>query len=327
MIKRVWITWETQRRSLELSKKLGCELYIFEETGKLRYPKSILKTINVLIKTNPDILFVQNPSMILATLACLYGIISKTIVIVDRHTTFLLSRTYPISLWLIFFKLLHRFTIKFADLTIVTNDFLAGIVWQLGGRPFVLPDKLPELTYTGKVPLRGKINIFMISSFGKDEPIESVINAMRAFEPGDTVLYISGNNKKLDKRIVDNAPQNIVFTGFIPDDEFSNMIYSSDVIMVLTTSDYCMLCGCYESVSADKPLITSNKKVLKDYFAGAIFVDNSTESIIQGINSAINNLEQHRNDIQRLKQLLIHQWEERYNKLEVYIKEVQGEHE
>lgn len=71
MNKRIWISWEKQRRSIELSKRLGCKLYIIEKSGLFRYPYSIFKTILILIKERPDLFFVQNPSMFLATLACI----------------------------------------------------------------------------------------------------------------------------------------------------------------------------------------------------------------------------------------------------------------
>ena len=68
--KRIWISWETQRRSIELAKKINCELYIIEAKGVMRYPISIFKTLLIIFKTKSDVLFVQNPTMILATVAC-----------------------------------------------------------------------------------------------------------------------------------------------------------------------------------------------------------------------------------------------------------------
>ena len=109
--KRVWFTWERQRRSIELAKTFRCKLFIIEYNGFKRYPLSILKTICILKKTKPDILFVQNPSMILATLACIYKLIYNTTVIVDRHSTFLLSernKNRKYAPGIIIFKLLHR---------------------------------------------------------------------------------------------------------------------------------------------------------------------------------------------------------------------------
>ena len=121
MSKRIWISWETQRRSIELAKKFVCKLYIIKKEGLLRYPYSIFKTLFILVKARPDLFFVQNPSMFLATLACIYGFVTKTYIIVDRHTTLRLlkSNSSSVKLWL--FKKMHYFTLKYAHLTRISK--------------------------------------------------------------------------------------------------------------------------------------------------------------------------------------------------------------
>ena len=69
-MEKLWIAWEKQRRSTVLSKEFNAKLYQFNNSGKLRYPIVITKTLFLLIKKRPKILFVQNPSTVLAFLAC-----------------------------------------------------------------------------------------------------------------------------------------------------------------------------------------------------------------------------------------------------------------
>ncbi|MBL4903591.1 MAG: glycosyltransferase [Desulfocapsa sp.] len=228
--------------------------------------------------------------MILATLACVYGKLTSTFIVVDRHTTFLLTRKYRNTPSILLFKFLHRFTLRYADLTIVTNDFLADIVRNYRGRAFVLPDKLPLLEFTEKENLKGDKNILLISSFGADEPIQEVLDAMRLLRTGNVCLYISGNNSKLNQAIRDSAPSNVIFTGFLSNKKFVNLLYSVDIVMALTTSNHCMLCGCYEAVSACKPLITSKKNELQDYFVEAEFVDNTSQHICKITQHVLDNL-------------------------------------
>jgi hypothetical protein len=177
--KRVWISWEIQRRSIELSRILGCSPYIFEYKGLLRYPKSFLKVITILFKEKPSILFVQNPSMILATFACIIGRVFSILIVVDRHTTFLLSNPKMPFLERWFFLTLHRFSIKNAAITIVTNKYLAGIVRNLKGTPFVLPDPLPTFSSIDKPILTGARKFLIPSSFGTDEPIYNLLEAAK----------------------------------------------------------------------------------------------------------------------------------------------------
>jgi glycosyltransferase involved in cell wall biosynthesis len=304
-----------------LAKRIGCELINIEYRGITRYPRSILKTLLILWNRKPDVLFVQNPSMILATVACLYKFVGKKPVIVDRHTTFLLNKKNRKTPYTIIFKLLHRFTIRYADLTIVTNEFLASLVRQLRGKPFVLPDMIPNLTKTETIHLNGKYNILLISSFGNDEPIREAFDSAKDMDK-EVYLYITGNYKKIHKSIYRSAPSNFIFTGYVEEQEFINMLFSVDAIMVLTTADYCMLCGCYEAIAACKPLITSNKDVLRDYFKGAVFVENTAKDILYGIKYVLKNIDNYTQRICALKEKLMNEWEEKYSELEKQIIEL-----
>ena len=316
MKQRIWITWETQRRSIELSHQFNCELFIIEHEGVFRYPKSIKRTLQILHSRKPTILFVQNPSMILAAIACTYRFFFRTTVVVDRHTTFQLNKRVRLTPGNILFRLLHHYTIRFASLTLVTNNHLADIVSNLGGRAFVLPDRLPRMEHSQQIALKGITNVMLISSFGKDEPLTEVLLAMQDASLADVCLYVSGNINKLSKAILADAPENVVFTGFLPDSEFMNLVCEVDVVMVLTTTEYCMLCGCYEAVSAMKPLITSDKMVLMNYFKGALFVDNSCAGIINGLNTVLGDLETYQKHIVELNAHLKREWGKTFNELE-----------
>jgi len=314
--KRIWITWENQRRSIVLAKKFGCVLHLIEERGVWRYPKSIFRTLRVISEERPAILFVQNPSMILAAVACVCRIIVRIPLIVDRHTTFLLNKKDWSSIKTFIFNVLHRFTIRHADITIVTNNYLATLVQGLGGEPFVLPDMIPELHHTRVETLKGKFNILVISSFASDEPIQEVLVAAGQFENEGIQIHITGNFRKLDDAVLRSAPSNVVFTGFLDEQDYINMLFSVDAIMVLTTSDACMLCGCYEAISAGRPLITSDKEVLKDYFTEAVFVDNTVRGIADCIRKVFERKSYYEDGIARLRARLVPEWESRYEDLE-----------
>ena len=316
MTERIWISWEWQRRSIELSEELGCKLFIIEYKGLLRYPISIFKSLLIYFKEKPKFLFVQNPSMILATLACIIRSVSNTVLIIDRHSNFLFSRPTKNKFYKKLFRILSNLTIKRADLTIVTNKFIANIVCDNGGKPFILPDKLPTLIKKNHTHLKGKKNILMISSFDPDEPMENVFQAMRNLEDNRIVLYVSGNSNKLNKTIRLQKPDNVVFTGFLPEYEFVNILFSVDAVMALTTIDHCMLCGCYEAIAAEKPLITSDKEELTEYFSDMIYVDNTPHGIADGIKRVFFDIERLEKKVTLLKRKVSVQWEEEYTLLE-----------
>lgn len=307
----IWVAWENQRRSKELAAQLGCQLYVYDYRGILRYPKSITKTLFLLLRQKNNIVFVQNPSMVLAALACLVKTITKAILVVDRHTTFRLNKSAELSLEYIVFRMFNRYTLKNADITIVTNEDLASIVIENKGTPFILPDKLPDIAKSHDIILKNDHNIILISSFAEDEPIGAVIEAMKMLKKlnkHDVTLYVSGNYKKLSESVIADVPDNIVFTGYLNDSDFENMLHAVDGIMVLTTAESCMLCGCYEAVSVLKPLITSDKKVLNDYFHGSIFVDNTSAGICGGIIKLIDDYPIYLDNTVKLKNDLCNTW-------------------
>ena len=315
---RLWLTWENQRRSRELAEFFDCCFRALVFEGWLRYPRSIVNTLVLLLRNRPRILFVQNPSMVLAAVAVLWGMLTKTFVVVDRHTTFLLNREDERSLWLVVFKTLHHFTLRHADITVVTNDHLAGIVLEHGGRPFVLQDKLPEVDCDPvhlDVP-EGTRTVLFICSFADDEPIKEVFEALRLGQGREVRLYVSGNPARASADLLAAAPSGVTFTGFLPDEEYLRLLCSVDMVLVLTTADYTMLCGCYEAFSAGKPLVTTNKDVLHQYFDGAVFVDNSPAAIAEALAKPDAELREISDRIQRSRAALHEAWIDRASRLD-----------
>lgn len=308
----VWITWEIQRRSIELAKALDCDYYQLDYNGFLRYPKCVIKTVGIISNRKYDVIFVQNPSMVLAAVACILKILLSKIIIVDRHSTFRFTRPDRLSLNYLLYKILNRFTIKSADLTIVTNKHLADIVEKMGGRAFVLPDKLPNFPRVMARHLEGEFNVLFICSYAKDEPILQAFEAMRQISNSRVNLYVTGNYKKLDRRIISRAPKSVKFTGYLNEHDYIEMLYSVDAVMVLTTTDFTMLCGCYEAVSVCKPIITSRKSELMTYFRGSIFVENDIDAIASGLLEMSSNYHKYYEASLNLKPFITQQWDQRF---------------
>lgn len=327
--KRIWITWERQRRSVELARHFGCELHEIIEVGAQRYTKSIVRTIRLLAGQRRAVVFVQNPSMILAALATLWGLLSRSRIVVDRHSTFMLNRKYPLSLGLIVFKLMHRFTLRFATLTLVTNDHLAALVRKSGGRALVLPDKLPTasaIRARTETSISPKPTFLFVCSFAEDEPLREVIDAVRLCGEPAPRLLISGNTRRADPQLLQQASEDIVFTGFLPDDQYYSTLSAVDGVIVLTTAEYTMLCGCYEAVAAQQPLITSDKKVLRDYFEGAYFVQNSPESISEAMMAIVRDRSTFVDRTIRMQHRIEHSWGDAARTLEQLVSSWEADH-
>lgn len=317
----IWISWESHRRSKELADAL--EIGIFElvinnkylSKRPFKYFLLIIKTLYIIILNKPKFLFIQNPSIILALFLSLLRNLFKYKLIVDRHSNFKLSKLNEKRLkWKVFHKI-SKYTIKMADLTIVTNKFLMDLVNDWGGRAFVLEDKLPSLELGKKKELKGKINIVFISTFSQDEPITEFLEAIKKIND-DCFFYITGDYKSyITKEEIKNQ-NNVVFTGYINELEYQSLLLSSDIVMVLTKEDNLLNCGAYEGLSLKKPLILSNTEAIKSYFKkGATYTDVHTESITSAIRNAIENLDSNKVEIDKFRVEVIKKWNIKFSNL------------
>jgi len=289
MADKVWISWERQRRTVELSAFFEADLHLIICDGNflVRYLKSSFATILVLLKKRPKIFFVQNPSIVLAALAVVLKSLFGYLLIVDRHTNFKFDkRKSNKAKWKIFWCL-SNFTLRYADYTIVTNRPLQKIINHIGGNGLVLQDSFPDMTTDAAYELvcESDKNAVFVCTYADDEPVDEVIEAFSRLGEGYS-LYITGNWRKKWNSL-DDLPSNIIATGFLSEDEYKALMKAVDAVIVFTTNDYTLTCGAYESLSLRKPALLSKKKALISYFGNSCKYcdEKSVDSIIEGVAS------------------------------------------
>jgi len=282
-----WITWENHRRSIVLAKELGANYYFVKsnETFVLRHLIKTLKTVVLIYQNRNGLIVVQNPSRVLAALASLMKLLFRFPLIVDRHTNFRLGKGISVNPAIWFVVLCSEISLKIADLTIVTNDHLKKLVERKGGRSLVLHDKIPEIEPpVEKIDLPNGINILFICTYAEDEPYSEVITAAR-YLTSDYHIHLTGNYQKvgLDPASPE-VPANVHFLGFVSAEVYESLLFSCDIVMVLTSSEWVILCGGYEAMAVQKPLITSNTQILSEFYQGnAVHTDHSPKSIADSI--------------------------------------------
>ena len=307
----LWITWEKHRRTREIASELPeVDLFefVFDANRLVRYPYLLFKTAQNLIHEKPNLVIIQNPSIILAIFMVIFGKFMKLNVVVDSHNEGI-RPFYSLYNWLLpIYAIIQRW----ADLTIVTNEELAKIVRKNGGIPFVLPDRIPQLNNSKAIKLKGNSNVVFICTFAKDEPFFEVIKAAQLVDPSICV-YITGRYQKASEDIIRKAPPNIIFTGFMSDQIYINLLNSCDVVIDLTLMQDCLVCGAYEAVALGKPIILSDTQALRDYFyCGAIYTKNYPENIASAIKIAIENNDKLIRDVIILKNELIDKWDKQF---------------
>ena len=86
----------------------------------------------------------------------------------------------------------------------------------------------------------------------------------------------------------------------------------SDIIMDLTTRDNIVLMGAYEAISLQKPPITSDSKILREYFPiGTIHTGNTAETIAE----AQLNRDRLEDEVKILRKNLLEEWDENFGTL------------
>ena len=304
----IWVAWEDHRRTRGLCQYFGIKTFLFTSSlpRLIKHPYFLVSTWLLLIKERPRVLFVQNPSVVLALLACVLHKRFKYKLIVDAHNAGIRPDFKKAQL------------IRSLYATIVTNASLAQIVKENGGRPLVLPDRIPTPP-PGKIrKLSNKINVVCICAFGNDEPFEEVINSAKYLSDEITV-YLTGNYAKLGNKVLSSLPRNIILTGYLEDDDYWSMLYSADLIIDLTERDDCLVCGAYEAVAVETPLVLSDTEILRKYFyKGAVFTKNDAKRISTSIDGALKRIDLLRIEVRELKEELNDAWSVNAEKIKQY---------
>lgn len=287
-ITSIWITWEVQPRNRSMSSLLGVPLYEILLNGNrfIRYPILLFKTLSLIIKEKPQLIFVQNPSIVLALFAILLKILLNKRIIVDAHN----AGIFPLEGSNSILNTIARFISKKADVTIVSNKYLANIVDGWNGKSFVMPDPLPQITPTEETlsTEKGKKGyILFICTWASDEPYREVINAANSLQNID--IYITGNfRKKISVDEQKTLPQSIKLLGFVSEKDYIKYFSNSIAAIDLTTRDNCLVCGAYEGAALGIPTILSDSQINREVFThGYLYTENNSADITRAIQTAL----------------------------------------
>lgn len=250
----MFITWEDHRRTVGLSEGLPVPLFVLTDDGGRvgRYLKLGWRTLRLIAQHRPRAVLVQNPSLVLALLACMLRPLFGYKLFVDAHNEAV--EPYINTQWPI--PSLARWVMKTADFTIVTNDELGTVVTACGGRPVTLPDRLTELHVpaTPAPALSGVMDVMVIATYAPDEPIEQIFAA--AAHLGDAYrFHVTGRDSKLAAALRERKPANVRLTGFLDEDSYWRLMADSHLVLDLTLMPNCLVCGSYEALAMGRPMV------------------------------------------------------------------------
>jgi glycosyltransferase involved in cell wall biosynthesis len=158
------------------------------------------------------------------------------------------------------------------------------------------------------VVLKEGVNMTLVSSFTKDEPLDLFLKAASGLPA--MRFYVTGDFSNADSGLIRDRPGNVEFTGYLTDAEYVGLLLASDAVLSLTKADHTMQRGAYEAVYLGRPVITSNFEVLrKAFYKGTVHVDNKIEDIARGIVQMRDNIEKYREEVGELRIEKLAQWE------------------
>lgn len=303
-----------------MARSLDAELVEldFPKLGRVhRYFKSIFQSMRRLRSKKPDVLFVQNPSLLLALFGYFYGRMTKVVVIVDAHN----AGIEPAEGQSIFLQKIANFVVRNSKLTIVTNDYLAARVKALGGDAIAVPDPLPELNASEvRRPATQALSVFFVCTWADDEPYIEVIEAARLLT-GKVSFRFSGRLKESLR--LPEIPENVELCGYLSDEDFVNEMASADVVVDLTNREHCLVCGAYEATSLGRPMLLSDTEALRGHFSeGCAYTDNSVADIAAKLEGMKQNLDDYEQGVLRLKTHLLRDWDRTRLSVDIRVNEL-----
>jgi hypothetical protein len=291
--RQIFIAWfPYQRRQVSMSHFFNFALCFMPHRSANRffrpfhYAGHALKTLHLLRRGRPHIVWVQLPPSPLLTVAILYRyLFDRTVRIIgDCHNSMFVP---PWCKWPGVVSQLNSI-----DAVLVHNDAIVRRAIGLGihkDRVHVLEDP-PALFQTidaGAVSYPRPWVLFL-TAFASDEPIAELYSAA-ALAP-DLRFVVAGDQRRARGRHrLRPHPPNVVLAGYLHGALLDAAIGGADAVLGLTKHADEQLSAAAEAVGAGKAMILADTPVLRDmYPSGATYVKvNEPASIAQGCRYAV----------------------------------------
>lgn len=324
--KIIFISWtDYGRHTFLLGEALKAKIYFIKKSYKddktfksiklvWDYLLKSLQTIFIIIKSKPDVVFVQNPPSIAPILLVMISKVLKFKVIIDSHNGAFEEPWINIPF--------HKWALKNAFCVTIHNIVLYNHlrkIEKLNDVNFhILNSRIPEFSrHIGK-PVSDKY-FLIISSFAGDEPMMDLLEGINLFlkKSNNFSFKITGNfNRQPYVYEKFKKIRGIDFLGFISEDKFQEFLTNAFGVISVSIRDDVQQFSLMEAIGAGVPFISNknltNRILFKDKM---ILIDMNAQSIVEGISIFINKKNELDNNIITLKNKLNEKWELDFNEL------------
>ncbi|MEM3703592.1 MAG: hypothetical protein QXX79_04125 [Candidatus Bathyarchaeia archaeon] len=264
-----FVAWsKLSKRTKLIAEALGIDLWFFKDHAP--YMRNIYKTLSM--GRRAKALLVQLPQGPLLAEAMFLKERFGCKLFADVHTAFLVEENVKG----IILNKPFRSLLKHVDVAIAHNACEASLMPR--DKTIVVYDPWVVMERHNPPSTDGNY-LVMPCSFHSDEPVENVLSAAAK---SNIKMYVTGDWRKRPRLMqLYKRFSNITFTGFLPEEEYLNLLAGCRGMVAATKREYTTLCAAWEALAFNKPLALSNTKALKQTFDGyAAFFDWQDENSI-----------------------------------------------
>ena len=274
-----FIVWgKYQRRAEVLAPLVSAQICFIPRVFRNKafrpfdYLVQLAVTVTNLIRLKPSFVFLQVPPVFPA----IATLITRTPYALDVHNALIQSYWARVPL--------NGTLIRHATVLIAHNYEIEAIIktkYPLS-KVFTVADPLPRIG--DGTSSRSARDILFICSFGRDEPVNLILDTIRALP--EFIFTITAEIHKLnrDLRLALTGCKNVHLTGFLQTEAYHSLLCRSKAAVVLTTMPSVQPSGACEALASDTPLVVSRTALTEKLFGRwAVLADNSVESLVSAI--------------------------------------------
>lgn len=286
-----FVSWSFVRgRSSEIADALDGEaksIYYSRLVGRrkwlvpLRYALSSIHTLGYLLRRRPRAVITTLPPVFPGLVAYAYSRVFRAGFVLDSHPSGFGRKGDKVSERLL---PVHRWLARRANATMVTTDEWVAEVDAWGGGGIIIHEAPSLLDLAPPAEPSGPFTVLYVAVFSSDEPVAEVLAAAR--QVADVRVHITGDIRKCDPRLIESAPENVEFVGFLGPEEYRRAVEEAHAVMALTTEPTSVMRAAYEAVYARRPLLASDWPRIRELFDHAVLVDNDSGGIAMGLRRA-----------------------------------------
>jgi glycosyltransferase involved in cell wall biosynthesis len=282
----VWAPFSA--RMDELSSEIGGKkvfltfLYGHMYLAPFRYAILFLRTMLLIAKERPDIIYAQNPS-VFCPLSCLpYCKLWRKKLIIDHHAVWSM-KTFSTGLLGRTIRKLEKFVVSRSNANTTANPLWARELEEMGARHVLtVYDYVSKSTAERDEKIRdryseGKKFIALAPHGG--HPLERIESEVEAAHSIDSVsLLLSGPTSKMKGRLIGiNLGSNVRYIGFLDKDEFEKLKASVDLGLSITDEPYTISHSLLEFAACSVPAISSAQKAVRLLFGESLMYVRSSK--------------------------------------------------